>query len=163
MTFISIFVPLFLSIFVGIVPNSPTVSFDKEQYYKAFAGNDITAISSELKTIQSVNFAERPAFEGALLMKKAGVVGNPKDKLSLFKTGHDKLELEIKQTPSNTEYRLLRLMIQENAPAFLGYNDNLETDKKMIVSNFNTLPSIVQKVIRDYSTKSKYLKPELFQ
>jgi len=163
MTFISIFVPLFLSIFIGMVPNNSAISFDKEQYYKAFAGNDLTAVSSELKTIQSINFAEKSAYEGALEMKKAGLVSNPKDKLSLFKTGHDKLELEIKQTPSNTEYRLLRLMIQENAPGFLGYNDNLEGDKKMIVSNFNTLPSTVQKVIRDYSTKSKYLKPELFQ
>ena len=144
-------------------PDHSIHAFDREKYYKAFSSNDLTLVNTELTKIKTTDFSEKNAFEGALLMKKAGMVGNPKDKLSLFKAGHEKLEQQIKQTPANTEYRLLRLMIQENAPSFLGYKDNLEEDKKAIVTNFKTLPSVVQQTVRAYSSTSKYLKPELFQ
>ncbi len=144
-------------------PDHSTHAFDKEKFYKVFSSNDLPLVTSELKTIQSISFSEKDAFEGALLMKKAGLVTNPKDKLSLFKSGHQKLELAIKQASSNTEYRLLRLMIQENAPGFLGYNNNLNEDKNIIVANFKTLSPIIQQTIRNYSSNSKYLRSELFQ
>ncbi len=138
-------------------------AIDKEKYYNTFASNDLNSINKELSFIQSQTFTEKSAYEGALLMKKAAVIGNPKDKLAVFKDGNQKLETAIKNAPNNVEFRFLRFMIQENAPGFLGYKSNMDADKALLVAHFNTLAPEVQKAIRDYSKTSKSLSPELFQ
>jgi hypothetical protein len=90
-------------------------------------------------------------------MKKAGLVLNPAEKLSLFKNGHKKLEAAIKNSTENVELRFLRLIIQENAPSILNYNDDLEKDSIYITQKYKRLPDNIQKVIIDYSKKSEFL------
>ncbi len=102
------------------------------------------------------------AFEGALMMKKAGLLKGAGNKLKQFKAGREKLESSLQTDPGNTEFRFLRLMMQENAPKILGYNDELEEDHQHLRKNFKTLPSSVQQVVIDYSKTSKILKPSDF-
>jgi len=78
--------------------------------------------------------------------------------LYLFKKGHELLENAIKEDPNNTEFRFLRLMIQENAPGFLGYNDSEEGDSEYIRNAYKSLPENLQKAISDYNKTSKVLK-----
>jgi len=163
MTVISISLSFLLTFFTGAFSSQTDTTFDKETYYKVFASKDLTLISGELKSIQSADFAEKDAFEGALLMKKASLLSSPKDKLSTFKAGHSKLEQAIHSNSNNTEYRFLRLMIQENAPKFLGYNKEIDSDKKNIVSNYKSLPTVVKQAIVNYSKTSSVLTPESFQ
>jgi hypothetical protein len=68
------------------------------------------------------------------------------------------LESAIKNEHENAEYRLLRLMIQENAPAALGYKNDIKADSEYIRKSYKNLPEDIQRVIFDYSKKSKILK-----
>lgn len=162
MAFISIFLCMCLNHFTGLSSSQNEHFFDKGNYYAVFSTNNLKSVSEELKTIQMSNFDKKEAFEGALLMKKAQLVPHPPQKLSLFKEGSKKLETAIKNSPNNAEYHFLRFMIQENAPSFLGYNSNLQEDKKIIVTYYKSLEAPVQQAIKNYSKTSKLLTPNLF-
>lgn len=154
---------LFLILSFAVFADNAAVSFDKALYYKSFMTKDLTTIEAELTLVQSSVFPEKEAYEGALLMKKAGIVSSPKNKLSLFKDGHKKLENAISKSQSNVEYRFLRLMIQENAPGILNYNDDMLTDSKIIKTSYQVLPVPVLQAIKEYSKTSDHLKPADFQ
>lgn len=146
----------FLSV-LTVQGNSQKAGFDKAAFYSAMASNNLEAINTQLGIIKSLSSLEREAYEGALLMKKAGLVTKAKEKLSLFKTGRLKLEASIKKDTGNTEFNFLRLIIQEHAPRVVEYRHNLENDIAAIRSNFKTLPQVVQQAIQDYIKKSKVL------
>lgn len=130
-------------------------AFDKKHFYSVFACSDLNSINVEMKLVSSN--PNQLAYEGALLMKKAGMVNNPKEKISLFKEGRTKLEYVIKSNSHTIEFLFLRYMIQENSPGFLGYNTNLEEDKKKIISNYNTFDTVIKEAIQNYSKTSKTL------
>jgi hypothetical protein len=137
--------------------------FDKAAFYKAIASEDVQQLDTQLGILKGIDITEKEGYEGALLMRKAGLKGGPKEKLSLFKSGHIKLEKAISKDEKNIEYRFLRIIIQENAPKVLGYHFDLEKDSDYIRKNFKKLSSIVQNAIADYSKKSKILNPKEFQ
>jgi hypothetical protein len=137
--------------------------FDKAMFYRAIASENIQQIDTQLGILKGSDIAEKEGYEGALLMQKAGMKGGPKEKLSLFKSGHKKLENAISKDGKNIEYRFLRLMIQENAPKVLGYHFDLEKDSDYIRKNFKKLSPIIQNAIVGYSKKSKVLNPKEFQ
>jgi len=137
--------------------------FDKSAFYKAIASDDVGQINSQLEILQRSSIAEKEAYEGFLQMRKAGMVGGPSEKLSLFRNGHEKLESAITRDENNLEFPFLRLMIQENAPKILGYHHNIKNDREVIRKNFKKFPQIVQIAIVDYSKKSKVLNPKDFQ
>lgn len=156
MPLLSIFISLFLLLTSNDFSEGRSfLAFDKKQYYSVFASKDLNSINAEIKSLAAQS--DKSAYEGALLMKKAGIVSNPKDKLSLFKDGRTKLEHAIKSNPNMIEFLFLRYMIQENSPSFLGYNTNLEEDKKKIVSNYNSFETVVKEAIQNYSKTSKSL------
>ena len=133
--------------------------FKKSDFYKAMAGKNEDDINKQLDLLKATSIKEKNAYEGALLMKKAGITGGPKKKLNLFKEGHKKLEADLKKDSSNVEFHFLRLMIQEHAPGILGYKGELEKDKLYIKNNFKKLPPVVQEAVINYSKESKILKP----
>ncbi|MEO7307704.1 MAG: hypothetical protein ABIR78_09425 [Ferruginibacter sp.] len=157
---IRIFFSLFILLSVlSVKASTQKTGFDKSAFYSAMAANDLESVNSQLTIIRSASINEKEAYEGALLMKKAGLVSKAKEKLSLFKAGRLKLEASIKKDNGNTELIFLRLIIQEHAPKAVNYHNNLENDVAAIRSNFKTLPPVVQQAISDYSKKSKVLKP----
>jgi hypothetical protein len=131
---------------------------DRQAFYQAMEQDRTEPVNKQLKQISAVPAESRQAFEGTLIMKTAGLGGGAGRKLKLFKAGRKELEAAIKREPRNVEYRFLRLMIQENAPGVLGYNENLEADSEIIKKSYKTLPQEVQQAIEDYSKKSKVLK-----
>jgi len=150
--------------FLCIIAGSPLVAqegetgFKKADFYNAMAGKNADAINKQLEVIKTSSVTEKNAYEGALLMKKAGIAGGPKKKLDLFKEGHKKLEAVLQKDSSNVEFRFLRLMIQEHAPGILGYKGQLENDSQYIRENFGKLLPVVQQAVREYSKKSIFLK-----
>lgn len=52
------------------------------------------------------------------------------------------VEKAVKSDSDNAEIRLIRLSIQENLPKFIGYNDNIDEDKKFVKE---ALPNIKDK------------------
>lgn len=163
MTFKLFLMNAFLLIYSAIFAQTTVSSFDKMAFYNVFASNNLESIETQLKLIRSSGIPEKIAYEGALLMKKAGVVRNPKDKLSLFKEGHEKLEHAIAADNSNVEYHFLRLMIQEKAPGILNYNDQIPFDTQLLKNSYKKLPMPALHAIKEYSKTSKYVKPEDFQ
>jgi hypothetical protein len=79
------------------------------------------------------------AYRGAASAASAGSVEGVYRKLQYFNTGKSELEEAVKASPSNPEIRFLRLATQVNAPGFLGYNKDIESDKKMLINTFSSM------------------------
>ena len=131
--------------------------FDRAAYYTAFANGQAAELDEQIKKTSSLSGQERDAFEGALLMRKAGTAFSPAQKLSLFKKGGKKLEAAIKADPQNVEFRFLRLMVQENAPKIVGYKDNIKADSEMVKNSLSSLSKSTQNAVNSYAKKSQYL------
>lgn len=155
---------LFVMVFVNntVYSQDGDSEFKKALFYKAMDKGSETEINNQLAIIKVSSFAGKGAFEGALLMKKAGMAGGAKKKLNLFKEGHKKLEGILNKDSLNVEYRFLRLIIQEHTPGILGYKKDLGKDSRFIQENFRKLPPVVQQAVTDYSKQSKVLKPVNF-
>ena len=82
------------------------------------------------------------------------------DKRSFLKTGTLLLEEAIKEKPNTTELIFLRLTIQTKLPSFLGYNDNIESDKKFVLEHYNTTPSPLKERIGRFIGKSENFTEE---
>ncbi len=52
------------------------------------------------------------------------------------------LEQALNSDSTNIELRYLRLTIQTNVPAFLGYNNNINSDKKYLLDSLMALGDI---------------------
>lgn len=162
MNFTTVFTLLF-ALFATLLGNqTENHKFDKSLFYSVISSDDLELVDSQLRILETAEITEKEAFEGALLMKKAGLVKNVKEKLSLFKKGNQKLEEAIAKDAQNAEYRFLRLIIQENAPGILNYDKDIEADALLIKNSFDSLSTIVQNAIMDYSKKSKVLNQNDF-
>jgi hypothetical protein len=149
---------LLLFSFIAVKGNVQNTVFDKSAFYSAMASDNMEAVNNQLAVIKAASINEKEAYEGALLMKKAGLVTKAKEKLSLFKAGRLMLEAAIKKDKENAEFSFLRLIIQEHAPKIVDYSNNIQTDVSAIRSNYKMLHPVVQQAINDYSKKSKVLK-----
>jgi hypothetical protein len=132
--------------------------FDKGGYYTVMASGNLTAVDSMLALLRQVGFKEKEAYEGALLMRKAGLLRRPREKLGVFRSGALQLETALAKDSSNGEYHFLRLIIQENAPGVVHYNKEVEKDSQFVYRSFKLLSPAVQKAILDYSKHSKKLR-----
>ncbi len=118
-------------------------------------------VDAQIDLLKSAPGGKYEAFEGALSMKKAGFIGPAHIKIRLFRDGHKMLESAIRKDSANAEYRFLRLIIQEHAPPFLGYNKDIEKDCGYIRKMYKSLPEDLQQAIIRYNKKSKNLKLDL--
>ena len=110
--------------------------------------NLISRLSNKTDLPESVHLG----YKGSATMMKARYGLNPFTKLSNFINGKKMLEKAISMDTNNAELRYLRFTIQTNAPSFLGYRSNLNTDKKFLVASLHkiedaTLKSIIENYI----------------
>ena len=126
------------------------------------ATGDTKKIEHQIGIVRQSVVPEKNAYEGTLLMKKAGLAKGASRKLTLFKQGHQQLEAAIAKDSNNAELRFLRLMIQEHSPGLLRYKNELDKDSAYIRQSFKKLPVDVQQAITDYSKTSKVLRSEDF-
>src|SRR6202044_3966843 len=99
-------------------------------------------IDKELTSVTATTAPEREAYKGALLMRKAGLLSRPKEKLAAFKSGAALLEGCLANDSTNVEYHFLRLMIQEHAPRIVHYDRDQEQDSRVITRSFRTLSPV---------------------
>lgn len=130
----------------------------RSEIYEALASEDIKNIEVQINRLSSQDDPNSHSFRGALLMKKAAILRQKKEKLHAFKGGRDLLETVISKHPQNPEYRFLRLMIQENAPPILKYKTNIEEDLYLLKESFNKMPPESQTALKNYSKESPLLK-----
>jgi len=74
-------------------------------------------------------------YAAAFHMFMAKHTSNPFKKMSYFKDGKNKLEKELKSNPNNVELRFIRLSIQYHIPKYLGYHNEIESDKDFVMNN----------------------------
>lgn len=134
--------------------------FEKAEFYQVMKSGALEAVNNEFETIKLAPEKEKDGYEGALLIRKAGLMKKPKDRLSLFKQGRIKLETAILADPDNTEFHFLRLTIEEHAPKIVKYHSDIERDKVLIIKNFKNLSPPVRHAILDYCENSKVLHRE---
>ena len=134
------------------------LTFSKSDYFTVIAGEDNASITAMLRKLEVDKSVDQNAYKGALLMKSAGFQSTPFAKLNRFNKGRQILEKEIETYPKNTEYRFLRLIIQENAPGLLFYYSNIEEDAAWVKKHYKELKADVRSAIVSYSKKSVNLK-----
>lgn len=132
-------------------------NLDKANFYAVMASGRLREINEELTLLASSSIKEKEAYEGALLMRKAGLPIPPHEKLASFKTGYRKLESALAKDSSNGEYHFLRLTIQEHVPKFVHYDKDRVTDSQDVYRAFRNFPPGVQKAILDYCRHSRLL------
>ncbi|HEY4288573.1 MAG TPA: hypothetical protein VGN00_15820 [Puia sp.] len=141
------------------LPLTPRIpqNFDLAAYYTVLKSGGLEEIDKELAGIEDLPSPGKEAYRGALLMKKAGLLKKPKDKLDQFKKGRTGLETVIHSNGSNAEYRFLRLIIQEHAPGITKYHGQIKEDSEFVRLHYKELPAALQRVIKDYSRTSSAL------
>jgi len=154
---------LFLLFPTGVLRHGKSIQeFDRANFYSIMSSGKIKDVNQELSAVRASQIKEKQAYEGALLMRKAGLIKIPAEKLHFFKLGYIKMEGAISDNPDNVEYRFLRLTIQENAPHIVKYYHQIPTDKAVVVKGFKTLSPEVKDAVREYSKTSKVLNPQDF-
>jgi len=74
------------------------------------------------------------AYTGMYHMLAARDFVNPISKWNSFRKGKNLLDDAVEKDKNNPEIRLLRLSAQLSVPSFLGYNNNIEADKRVILN-----------------------------
>ena len=138
----------------------PGQDFDRSVFYEVMKSGGIAKINAELATVDAASIKEKDAYGGALLMKKAGSVKKPKDKISYFKAGRIRFQKAFISDSNNVEYHFLRLAIQEHAPKIVKYHGQLEYDSRYVQQFFKNLSPVARQAVIDYSKTSKVLHPE---
>lgn len=159
----SIFI-LSVLLFVGIGAYSKPIfqKFGKSEFYAVMKSGDLQAIDTEMEALNGAPEKDKEGYEGALLMKKAGLMKKAKEKLKYFKEGRIKLETAIAANGDNIEFHFLRLAIEEHAPKIVKYHSDIPKDKELVVKHFNEQSPAVQHAILDYCNNSKVLHKEDF-
>ena len=134
--------------------------FDKSRFYEVIKTGNKESIDEQLTILASSDIIEKDAYEGFLLMRKAGITARPAEKLKLFKAGRIKLETALVNDNTNAEYHFLRLIIEEKAPKIVKYSKDMEADRQIVTKEYKNLPAVVQHAIADYAKTSKILKPQ---
>lgn len=153
-----VFILLIVFSFTVVQSQAQNRSFDNSAFYKVLKSGSAAEIDAQINMVRGSLIPEKEAYEGTLLMKRSELLSKAKDKLSIFKTGSSKLESSILKDSYNTEYRFLRLIIQEHAPRIVKYRKALEEDSRLIKKNYNSLSPFLQQIIIDYCKNSKVLK-----
>lgn len=150
---------LFISLYI-----TGSNSINKLDFYNTFKSDEKSVIEKGIKQIKEVNSSNlKNAYLGALVMKSAQFPSTPKEKIAVFKEGKELLETAISKEPKNGEFRFLRLATQEKSPKVLKYNGNIEEDKKILLSTYNSLEFTVKKVVKKYAEESTVISPSDFK
>jgi len=139
-----------------MVYDSPTLVEIRNLYEQASSDK---AVNLKLNTILAYVKKDNSVLEGyrgAGIMIEANHVFNPLTKLSRFRKGKGIIERAILSDPNNIELRYIRLTIQTNIPKFLGYHDEIKTDKGFIIKKMPMVKDLdLTNRMADYLSSSK--------
>ncbi|WP_285008553.1 hypothetical protein [Pedobacter faecalis] len=100
-------------------------------------------------------------YKGAAQMLQAKYAFSPISKLSWFKKGRNLIEEAIARNPEDLEMRYLRFTIQTNLPAVLGYSDDIQEDKQLLVNRVQMIKDeALRTEVQRYLSASKHCTPE---
>lgn len=100
------------------------------------------------------------AYKGASKIMIAKFIKDKEKRKNHFKEGAQLIDNAISYDSKNLENYLIRLIIQENIPKFIKYNQNIEQDKLFIVENFAFANKEVQVLVKNYAKKYHTFTPQ---
>lgn len=147
---------------VGFFSNSQDLFQIRAQYPLAQESEELTSqLHDKLAQITTGADPVMIAYKGAVKTLMADFAKKVKEKKEYFKEGVEMIETALKAEPNNIEIRYLRLTIQEHAPKFLKYHDNISEDKEFILKSYTSISSKELKaVIRDFILESRSFDEE---
>ena len=75
------------------------------------------------------------AYYGASTAAAPACISNPAKKITYFRKGKQLIAEAVRLNPDNFEIRFLRFATQSKTPSFLGYDQNIEEDKRFLLAN----------------------------
>ena len=125
-------------------------------YPQAASSEDATKeLAAKLEGVSDSGDKTLLAYKGAVLTLKAKFAKSIPDKIGFVKDGAKIVESAVAAEPSNVEIRMIRLSIQENVPAIVGYKRNIDEDKAFIVNNYKNLPGDLREYVKNFILQSK--------
>jgi hypothetical protein len=150
---------LFLSICINPVhAGYPSKSELRTLYYQAVSSKTAAdKLQKSLLTVDDNSLQLLICYKGAAEMMQAKYILSPVTKFRKFKRGKNFIESAIANEPENLEMRFLRYTIQTNLPSFLGYNNQISADKRMLLEKLNEIhDKHLQQLVVNYLLASKY-------
>ncbi|MHA6280708.1 hypothetical protein ACXYMT_11055 [Salinimicrobium sp. CAU 1759] len=121
---------------------------------KEEAARELLALTEKKSANEPVILGYKAA--GHMMMAKH--VGNPFKKMSHFNKGKSYLTTAIEADKQNLELRFLRFAVQAEAPGFLGFRQNLQEDKTLLLGGVRSIKDPhLQSMILNYLRTSKGL------
>ncbi|WP_413510950.1 hypothetical protein [Myroides odoratus] len=136
-----------------------TTDLSKSFQQASQSAEQAEAFYEKVLTIQSKD-ESATLYKGAALVTKAKFASKISEKKSLVKEGALLIEAAIEKEPNKVEFRLVRLIIQENTPKIVGYYKNKESDKNMIVEHYSKQQTSLKNWIKSYANQSKTFTAE---
>ncbi|MDF1517364.1 MAG: hypothetical protein RQ864_01705 [Lutibacter sp.] len=99
--------------------------------------NSMEEAEFHMKLLEKEKSPEAKAYYAAMLFMKAKYVKFPLSKYNNFKKGKSVLDQVIQENKSNVELRYLRYVFQNELPAFLNYDSNIEEDFSAIANGID--------------------------
>ena len=155
--------PYFLLFCAGVnqlIAANASQKINLTDFYSALQSQDTIKLNSFLHILEHDSTTSSRAYTGALLMKKSSMQKSLNNKLSMFKQGKTLLEDAIKKENKNAEFHFLRLIIQENCPSFLKYQNNIKEDADTVKQMYKKISPTLKQAVLDYSKTSKTLKAD---
>jgi len=100
--------------------------------------NSLEECEANIQLLQDKNTTVAKAYTAAMVLMKSRFVKSPIKKYPNFKKGKAALDKIIDENPDDLEFCYIRYGFQKNIPSFLGYDNNLEDDLKLIETNMAT-------------------------
>ncbi len=120
-------------------PESQANLDEVRKIFYEVAAKKVSPAVLKIATAQSLHDPIMRGYHGAATCMTAEDTDMPLAKLSRFNRGKQMLEEAIQNAPNNPDLIFLRYSIQRSAPSFLGYDSNLNKDRKFLL---NALPGI---------------------
>jgi len=118
------------------IPNQDNIKELRTLFYSAAEDSGFsTTLFDKLSTVNDNSAPILQGYKGMSYLLEAKHSYNIYKKYSYFSKGADILDVAIAKGPNNRELRFLRYSVQNNAPKFLGYYEEIANDKKIILAN----------------------------
>lgn len=159
---------LILSILIGTI-NVNADAIGKQQlrhsYYAAVKDPEKTERLYSILVASDDNNTLIKAYIGGLTALKAKHEFNPFTKLRYLSDAEHIMQATISESPDNIEIRFLRFSYQYHVPRILGFSDNLQEDKDIIVrqiisGNYDESDRDLIKNVIDFLLRSKECSDE---
>ena len=131
-------------------------------YYKAEA--DKQSAARFVEVMEEINTGVNPlmlCYKGMAYLLQARQSINPYNKLYQFRRGRSLIEQAVHDDPENVEIHFMRYCVQTNSPSFIGYNKDINDDRKFVLKSMHKVADEdLKKRINDYLFIFRYGKDE---